>query len=228
MLNLCVYGCVVTTAELLKDVRQHSIVDIYQSSRHIVRARQGVYACAHITAQELLALRCGGVLDCVWALDAAGLDVLGCGVDLSAVHVRFRQGDHWARSRMDMIRAETGTPITAHWHSWRSERPSALANRVRSRSWRATHGPRDQRGYFESLGNIDGVVPLSRVPAAEALAQALLCIPADQALRLMAEVEDAGALNAAEIDRIVAATPRRTRDALRRQSRRPPADSLSE
>jgi hypothetical protein len=192
VLSLCDFGCVVTTAELLAAVRQDSVVDIYLQSAGIQRVRRGLHACAHVGGDALAALRCGGVLDCVSALEAEDAVASAAGVELPALHVRFRRGDHWARSRI----AAAGRPVAAHWHEWRGARRTALSNRLEWRNGRP-------------------VAPLTHVPPAEALAQALICVAPAEARRIIAVIAEDRLLPEGQIDGIIAASPRRVRQALR-------------
>jgi len=191
--TLCDFGCVATTAELLTYLKQDSVVDIYLQSPGIQHVRRGVHACAHVTGDALAALRCGGVLDCISALEVEGSLASACGIDVPALHVRFRRGDHWARQRI----AVSGRQVVAHWHERRFRRRDALTN-VEERRFRRP------------------VVPLTRVPPDEALAQALICVTPDEARRLIALTEADGVLSAERVARIIAMAPRRTRQALRR------------
>lgn len=192
-LTLCDYGCVATTAELRRHLQQDSVVDIFQASRGVVRIRRGLYACAHLSGEQLTALRCGGVLDCISALEEEEAVASVCGIELAALHVRFRRGDRWARSRIEAAPA----PVVAHWHAWRMPRRDALTNR----SERTHRRP---------------VVPLAHVAPDEAFAQSLECLTPDESARVIALLTERRVLATDQIAQIVAAAPRRIRQALRR------------
>jgi len=188
-LTLCAFGHVATTAEILAAVHgQESIVDIYQQSSYLVRPRRGVYACAHLRDVELAALRAGGVLDCVSALRTAGAEVS----DEGCLHVRFQAEGSRARPRPDLA----GAPLVSHWSRVQTERRPAAANLIEHRFRRP-------------------VLSRSRLPAPEALRQALVCVPPEQ-LRGVIEAVTGTVLPFDEVRRVVSAAPRRVRAQLMR------------
>jgi len=188
-LTLCAFGHVATTAELLAAVDgQESIVDIYQRSSFLVRPRRGVYACAHLRAVELAALRAGGVLDCVSALCAAGAEVS----DDGCLHVRFHAEGSRARPRPELA----GVPVTAHWSRVQTERRPAAANLIAHRF----HRP---------------VLTRSRLPPQEALRQALVCVPPER-LRTVIDAVTGSVLPFDEVRRIVSGARRSVREQLMR------------
>jgi hypothetical protein len=213
-LDLCAFGCVATTAEILEwEYGLHASVDIYLRSRAITRIRVGLYACAHLDADTLAALRAGGPLDCISALERAGGIATRAGLaaapaplappappesaltevpPASELHVRYRRGDHWARTRI----TASERPIIAHWHEWRITPPTVRRNRILTRSRRPP-------------------VPLGHVPPSEAFAQSLLCLDAAHSLHVIDALASSELLPEPEIAAIIAAAPRRTQAALR-------------
>lgn len=195
-IDLCAFGCVATTAEILEwEFGLEATMDIYQRSRGIIRIRNGLYACAHLDGATVAALAAGGPLDCISALErAGGIATLAQVLPTDGtVHVRYRRGDRRARDRI----AASARPIAAHWHEWRVDPPTVRANRIRTR-------------------NRQSPIPRDHVPPAEALAQTLLCLAPDQSVRVVSAVIASGLLAEADVAAIVAASPRRTRAALRR------------
>ncbi|WP_022880908.1 hypothetical protein [Gryllotalpicola ginsengisoli] len=186
-LTVCRFGHVATTAQILEfEMRQDSMVDVYQTSPGIMRIRRGGYACSHLTADELDALRCGGLLDCVSALRAAGADVPTDGV----LHVRMHAGGRRNRPAPDAVAA----PVRTHWSRLRVPLPTIEETQRLFR----------QRRQVPSRAM---VAPL------DALSQALRCLEPELAL---AAAEAARALLPSDaVDDVLRGASRRVRQRLR-------------
>ncbi|GAA4172038.1 hypothetical protein [Gryllotalpicola koreensis] len=147
-LTLCEFGHVATTAQLVASVHgQHSVVDVYQLSRDIVRVRRGLQACNHLTEDELDALRVGGLLDCVSLLRIHGIDAPQDG----RLHVRVPR--HAGRT---LAAVADGREVARHWAPLRWPLPSRAA------AARAVHDHKP-------------VPSRAQVMLADALEQARLC-----------------------------------------------------
>lgn len=91
MNELCSFGHVASTHELLATGLSRRRLAAAVGSGRVLRASRGVYACSHLEAKPLAAARSGCRLDCVTALAQRGV---WSGIRPAGLHVRASPGRH--------------------------------------------------------------------------------------------------------------------------------------
>jgi very-short-patch-repair endonuclease len=105
-------GGIAKAAELLRRGHSYRAMSWAVARGHLVRARCGWYASIQTPAPSVIALRVGGVLSCISAVESYGLWVMADG----RIHVRVDPHSRGLRSPADYRKALAGSwRVRVHW-----------------------------------------------------------------------------------------------------------------